>query len=609
MTSGAIPARSGGGAPGSCMVTFGLQTAPNTPGTPATDGVSGALWDDNTIAANAVQTSVGNNGASFKGQVNVVRSFRAQANFTRTTVAAGGLTRLTITLWNDENTTTYTNITTPITITLPSGLVIAPTPNTTTTCTNGVGSAAAGGTTLTISGESIAPKTTCEFDVDVLVPAGTPNQTFVLPIPPGSVSNDQGALNAATLDGSVVVATSSLNLNKSFAPATVAVGTASQLQIQVLNTNPGAFTVDGGTITDNLPTGMTVANPATASFTGTGCASGPLSAVPGASTVSVSGVSIVPGATCTFKVNVVGTAAGNLINTLPVGAVTTRQAVTNGAPSTATLQVTGSADLAITKTDGVTAVATGTSTTYTMVVSNAGPNNVIGAQLLDMSPSGMTITGWTCAATSGASCGAASGSGAINDTININKNSTVTYTVTAQVAPGYSSPSITNTATVTPPGIVTDPTPGNNSASDTDTVVPGVVLALTKTDGSSTYTPGGAATYTVTVKNTGPANATQLNVNDALPAGVTLSGTVTCAAAGSATCGTVNGGAGQTTFGATGATIPTGAANQLTFTVPVTFASNLTTDPLVNTVNATDVPSGATGSASDSDTATRARTC
>ena len=112
--------------------------------------------------------------------------------------------------------------------------------------------------------------------MDALVPAGTPNQTFVLPIPPGSVSNDQGALNAATLDGSVVVATSSLNLNKSFAPATVAVGTASQLQIQVLNTNPGAFTVDGGTITDNLPTGMTVANPATASFTGTGCASGPL---------------------------------------------------------------------------------------------------------------------------------------------------------------------------------------------------------------------------------------------------------------------------------------------------------------------------------------------
>ena len=104
--------------------------------------------------------------------------------------------------------------------------------------------------------------------------------------------------------------------------------------------------------------------------------------------------------------------------------------------------------------------------------------------MTDTPPSGMTITGWTCAATSGASCGAASGSGAINDTININKNSTVTYTVTAQVAPGYSSPSITNTATVTPPGIVTDPTPGNNSASDTDTVVPGVVLALTKTDGA-----------------------------------------------------------------------------------------------------------------------------
>ena len=115
------------------------------------------------------------------------------------------------------------------------------------------------------------------------------------------------------------------------------------------------------------------------------------------------------------------------------------------------------------------------------------------------------------------------------------------------------------------------------------------------------YTPGSNATYTVTIANTGPANAMQVNVNDALPSGVTLSGTVTCTPAGAATCGTVSGGAGQTTFGTTGATIPTGPANKLTFTIPVSFAANLTTDPLVNTVNATDVTSGATGSASDSD--------
>src|SRR2546430_3227615 len=96
------------------------------------------------------------------------------------------------------------------------------------------------------------------------------------------------------------------------------------------------------------------------------------------------------------------------------------------------------------------------------------------------------------------------------------------------------------------------------SGSDSDTLAPQVTLAVVKSDGSSTYTPGGTATYTVTITHGGLSNATNVTVSDALPAGVTLTATATCVANGSASCGTVTGLTGQASFGTTGASTPPG---------------------------------------------------
>ncbi len=49
---------------------------------------------------------------------------------------------------------------------------------------------------------------------------------------------------------------------------------------------------------------------------------------------------------------------------------------------------------------------------------------------------------------------------------------------------------------MTAPAGVTDPTPGNNSATDSDTLAASADLAITKTDGVTTATPGGSVTYT-----------------------------------------------------------------------------------------------------------------
>lgn len=136
-----------------------------------------------------------------------------------------------------------------------------------------------------------------------------------------------------------------------------------------------------------------------------------------------------------------------------------------------------SADLAITKDDGVTNVRPGTSTTYIVTVTNNGPTSVAGAIITDTAPAGLTITAWTCAVTTAgtgsvtSACGAASGTGNIATTADLANGGVITYTVNATVNVGASG-SIVNTATVAPPAGVTDPVPGNNSGTDTNTVDP-----------------------------------------------------------------------------------------------------------------------------------------
>jgi uncharacterized repeat protein (TIGR01451 family) len=145
-----------------------------------------------------------------------------------------------------------------------------------------------------------------------------------------------------------------------------------------------------------------------------------------------------------------------------------------------------SADLSITKTDGVATAVPGGSTTYTITASNAGPDPVTGATVADTFPAILTCN-WTCVGAGGGTCTAA-GAGNINDTVNLPTGGAVTYTATCAIAPGATG-TLANTATVT--SSITDPTPANNSATDTDTLTPQANLGITKTDGVATAAPGG----------------------------------------------------------------------------------------------------------------------
>jgi uncharacterized repeat protein (TIGR01451 family) len=212
------------------------------------------------------------------------------------------------------------------------------------------------------------------------------------------------------------------------------------------------------------------------------------------------GGSVTYTASCTIS----GAATGTLTNTATVTApagVTDPAPGNNSASDADTLGAT--ADLSITKTDGVTTATAGGSVTYTIVASNAGPSTATGATVADTFPASLTCT-WTCVGAGGGAC-TASGSGNVNDTVNLPAGGSVTYTATCTLSVAATG-TLSNTATVTAPPGVTDPTPGNNSATDSDTVqsAPGAVVSGTKTVSAGPYTVGSTITYTITLTNSGP---------------------------------------------------------------------------------------------------------
>jgi len=182
------------------------------------------------------------------------------------------------------------------------------------------------------------------------------------------------------------------------------------------------------------------------------------------------------------------------------------------------LTALASADLAITKTDNVTAVNAGGTTTYTIVVTNNGPSAADGAIFTDLAVTGLSATGVTCGSASGGavcpSAGATTvalmqGAGIVIPTLP--SGGMLTFTMTATVT--ANSGTVTNVATITAPAGTTDPNTANNTDDDADPVTPVTDLAITKTDGSATDTAGNAITYTIVVSNNGPSNATGAGSN------------------------------------------------------------------------------------------------
>ncbi len=177
-------------------------------------------------------------------------------------------------------------------------------------------------------------------------------------------------------------------------------------------------------------------------------------------------------------------------------------------------------DLALTKTVSATTVGVGGQITYTLTVTNNGPNAVSGIEVDDNLPTGFTL------ATAGNPGSITSSVNATRDFIwtvgNLAASASASVQVIVDVGTTVAPAAYTNTATIALDRMVgvNDTVSGNNSDDVDVTVQPRFDLEVTKTDGQTTVTTGSLVTYTITVDNDGPSAATNVVVTDTLPTGM-----------------------------------------------------------------------------------------
>jgi len=157
-------------------------------------------------------------------------------------------------------------------------------------------------------------------------------------------------------------------------------------------------------------------------------------------------------------------------------------------------------------------VPAGGDITWTLSVTNHGPDDATGVTISDPLPAGVQFV------SAEAPCTQANGTvtcpiGALA----VDATATLTIHGTAPIA--LADKTLVNTATVT--GDQGDGDPTDNTASATTLVGPSADLLVTK-QGPATAVAGGTITWTVVVKNNGPSIATNVKVGDTLPAGLTF---------------------------------------------------------------------------------------
>ncbi len=429
---------------------------------------------------------------------------------------------------------------------------------------------------VNLSGFSIPPGTsvTIEFDVTIDNPldvcaTSVSNQALISAIGVTQFgSDDPGAAGPA--DPTVTpLAAVDLAITKTDGSATEVPGTPVTYTIVVANGGP--VSAVGATVTDTFPGTITGV-----SWTCVGAGGGTCTAGPVAGNISDT-VTVPVGGSVTYTATgtIASSATGSLANTASVAAAAGQiecNLANNSATDTNTL--TPQADLAITKTDGVTSIDAGSPTSYTIVVSNSGPSDAVGATVADTFPAALLTPSTTCIASPGSSCSAVPLAGNFNDVVTILSGGSLTYTVNATVS-GTASGTLSNTATVSVPGGTTDPNAGNNSATDTTTVNPVADLSITKDDGVTTAVPGMSVTYVIVASNAGPATATNADVDDTFPAAcASVSWTCVGAGGGSCTAGPVAGNINDSV------SLPAGGS--ATYTAVCTL-SDTATGSLVNT--------------------------
>jgi uncharacterized repeat protein (TIGR01451 family) len=270
-----------------------------------------------------------------------------------------------------------------------------------------------------------------------------------------------GPIPPLNLRGYIQGATTDLSITKTDGVSSVSPGNTLTYTIAVKNN--GATALDSVRVVDSLP--VTLNNPIWTASTGTyNSGSG-----------EWTGLTLGAGQTITLTLvaKVSPLALTNIVNSAtvyPPSGVTDSNNANNSTTDTDTLSLT--ADLGVTQTDGITSVTAGAPVNYTITVSNAGPSTISSLTLTDILPTFLTNPVFTPDEGSyNSATGAWTG-------LNLASGQTVQMTLSGVVS-ALATGVLTNLVTVSNTLGTLDTNALNNSATDTDTIIPAASVSGT----------------------------------------------------------------------------------------------------------------------------------
>ncbi|MFP8834007.1 SdrD B-like domain-containing protein [Hydrogenophaga sp. XSHU_21] len=336
---------------------------------------------NNTLAAGAVTNTQGvTNANPFTANVASLAGLGVEKFFEPGAVAVGQPARLVIRIRNSLPQA-LTNITS--TDNFPAGLVVATPANATTTCAGATLSTTA--SSIGFSGAQLAAgPSVCEIRVSVR--ASAPG-TYVNTIPGGTVvANDGAVTNPQPGPTATLFVLAPPAVTKAFAASPVAPGAPNRLTVTITNPNAGQA-LTGVSLRDNLPTGLFVAQVPNASTT---CAGGAVSALASATSAQVAGATVPASGSCSFSFDTVSNTPGLYTNTIPTGALSADQGVSNPDPASAQVRVLQPPTLS--KAFVPPTVSPGGVSRLTITLGNANASaQTLQQALTDNLPAGVTV--------------------------------------------------------------------------------------------------------------------------------------------------------------------------------------------------------------------------
>lgn len=259
-----------------------------------------------------------------------------------------------------------------------------------------------------------------------------------------------------------------------------------------------------------------------------------------------------------------------------------------GAQDPTLTPVVAQPDLSLAKSDGGVSVVPGGTVAYLLAYANDGDQAASGVTLSEVVPAsttfdaGASTAGWICVpdANPGSVCnltvGGLAGGGAAG-------SATFAVTVDSPVPAGLDE--ISNTATIADDGVNgADPTPADNSSTDTTPVDAAPDLTLAKSDGGISAVPGATVAYVLSYANDGNQGATGVTLSETVPANAVF-------APGASTAGWLcvpDGNPGALCTLAVGSLVGGGASGSATFAVTVANPVPAGVTEIANTASIAD---------------------